>query len=91
MITKHIFCSFSQVLDNLRFVPGDTLYICLRDYLDMTWDITSRVKREYPNIDIRCAIVVFETLEIGVFVVPGSLLLCCFFLFLFFLLNTSIT
>lgn len=49
------------LLDNLKLTPEDTLWVGAQQDLAALYDIEARLRREYPNIDLRFVFIDFQT------------------------------
>jgi capsule biosynthesis phosphatase len=50
-----------HLIDNLKFKKCDTLFIALRDGIDEEFQLTSQVRDEYPNLDLKVVHLKYDT------------------------------
>lgn len=49
------------LLDNLKFIPNDTIHIALMKKVDKQFNISDKLRKEYPNLNIKITLINFET------------------------------
>ncbi len=62
-----------HLLDHLKLAPADTLFIAIKETIDLEFQLTSQVRDEYPDIDLRVVHLKYDTRGTCVCVWRGGL------------------
>lgn len=49
------------LMDNLKFDPGDTLWVGVQRDLDEEYTVETLLRKEYPSLDLRVVSIDFQT------------------------------